>query len=224
MLIPSTRAEQIQKLLEKEIFSGVLPPGTRLDEMELASRLHVSRTPVREALRHLGAAGLVEIRNRQPATVIRLSAHKLIEMFQVMAELEGLCAKLAARRVSPAQLSQLQGLQNLLSTLLGDEDVDRFYEVNREFHELIYEAGQNEFLASQTRALRNRVGSYRRLVTQRPSQRTNTIVEHEAVLRAIAQGDEEGAGKAMQAHVNLLGEKLLDFIAIFEKLETSAVA
>ena len=81
----------------------------------------------------------------------------------------------------------------------------------------IYEASQNKFLAEQTRALRNRVGSYRRMVTQRASRRIDTIPEHDAVLRCIARGDEEGADKAMQAHVNLLGEKLLDFIALFPK-------
>lgn len=221
MATSCTRAEQIQQQLEREIFTGVLPPGTRLDEMELAKRLNVSRTPVREALRHLGAAGLVEIRNRQPATVIRLSAHRIIEMFQVMAELEGLCAKLAARRISTAQLARLQACQEQLAQLLGDDDVDRFYEVNRQFHEGIYEAAQNEFLALQTKTLRNRVGAYRRMVTQRPTQRQNTIVEHDAVLRCITQGDEEGAGHAMRAHVNLLGEKLLDFMAVFEKLEAA---
>lgn len=217
-----TRAEQIQQQLEKEIFTGVLLPGSRLDEMELANRLNVSRTPVREALRHLGAAGLVEIRNRQPAMVIRLSAHRIIEMFQVMAELEGLCAKLAARRIGAPQLTQLQKYQDQLEQLLGDDDVERFYEVNRQFHELIYESAQNEFLAMQTRTLRNRVSSYRRMVTRRPAQRQNTIAEHDAVLRCIAQGDVEGAGEAMRAHVNLLGEKLLDFMAVFEKLEAAA--
>ena len=213
-----TRSEHVQQILEQEIFSGILQPGARLDEMELAARLDVSRTPVREALRHLAAAGLIEIRNRQPAQVARLSAHKLIEMFQVMAQLEGLCAKLAARRISTEHLAALNELQATLVTLVDSDDADEFYEVNRRFHELIYEASQNKFLAEQTRALRNRVGSYRRMVTQRASRRIDTIPEHDAVLRCIARGDEEGADKAMQAHVNLLGEKLLDFIALFLSL------
>ena len=156
-----TRSEHVQQILEQEIFSGILQPGARLDEMELAARLDVSRTPVREALRHLAAAGLIEIRNRQPAQVARLSAHKLIEMFQVMAQLEGLCAKLAARRISTEHLAALNELQATLVTLVDSDDADEFYEVNRRFHELIYEASQNKFLAEQTRALRNRVGSYR---------------------------------------------------------------
>ncbi len=210
-----SRSEQIQQILEAEIFAGQLAPGARLDEVELATRFKVSRTPVREALRHLASAGLIQIRSRQPALVIALSAHKLIEMFQVMAELESLCASLAARRISAVQLSELSGLHNELVQLSSEDQIEAFYEVNRRFHELIYEASQNQFLADQTRALRNRIGSYRKLVTNRPSRRRDTLTEHETVLRCIATGDEAGAANAMRAHVNLLGEKLLDFIAVF---------
>ncbi len=217
MKSPVSRSEQIQQVLESEIFAGQLEPGARLDEVELAARFNVSRTPVREALRHLASAGLIQIRSRQPALVMALSAHKLIEMFQVMAELESLCARMAARRISAAQLTQLSALQDELVELSRTDQVDAFYEVNRHFHELIYEASQNEFLAEQTRALRNRIGSYRKMVTHRASQRADTLTEHAEVLRCIMTGDEEGAAVAMRGHVNLLGEKLLDFIAIFPK-------
>lgn len=217
MKSPLSRSEQIQQVLESEIFAGKLEPGARLDEVELAARFNVSRTPVREALRHLASAGLIQIRSRQPALVMALSAHKLIEMFQVMAELESLCARMAARRISAAQLTELSGLQDQLVELSRTDQVEAFYEVNRHFHELIYEASQNEFLAEQTRALRNRIGSYRKMVTHRASRRTDTLTEHAEVLRCIMTGDEEGAAAAMRGHVNLLGEKLLDFIAVFPK-------
>ncbi|SAI70059.1 GntR family transcriptional regulator [Bordetella ansorpii] len=213
----ASRSAQIHHILENEILAGTLPPGARLDEMELAERFDVSRTPVREALRHLASAGLIQIRTRQPALVVALSAARLIEMFQVMAELEGLCARLAARRINAAQLAQLSQYQEQLVALAGTEQVEAFYEINRRFHELIYEASQNHFLAEQTRTLRNRIGVYRKMVTQKPTRRADTLTEHAAVLRALATGDEEGAGNAMRGHVNLLGEKLLDFIALFPK-------
>lgn len=215
----SSRSAQIQQVLESEILAGTLAPGARLDEVELADRFEVSRTPVREALRHLASAGLIQIRTRQPALVVALSAARLIEMFQVMAELEGLCARLAARRINAAQLAQLSRYQEELVALAGTDEVEAFYEINRRFHELIYEASQNAFLAEQTRALRNRIGLYRKMVTQKPSRRADTLTEHAAVLRALATGDEEGAGAAMRGHVNLLGEKLLDFIALFPRAD-----
>lgn len=214
---PASRSVRIQRILESEIFSGHLAPGARLDEVELAARFRVSRTPVREALRHLASAGLIRIRPRQPAVVVELPASRLIEMFQVMAELEALCARMAARRISASQLAALSALHDELIELAKTDRVADFYEVNRRFHETIYEASQNEFLAEQTRALRNRIGAYRRLVTQKPSRRAATLTEHDDVLRAIATGNEEAAADAMRGHVNLLGEKLLDFIALFPK-------
>ena len=76
MVVDASRTEQIQQLLEQAIFSGELAPGEKLDELELAARFNVSRTPIREALRHLSAAGLVETRSRQPAQVAQLSPKK----------------------------------------------------------------------------------------------------------------------------------------------------
>lgn len=216
-----SRSDQIQQTLESDIFSGKLAPGARLDEVELAERFQVSRTPVREALRHLASSGLIQIRNRQPALVVALSAHTLVEMFQVMAELEGLCARMAARRITPLQIAELSRLHEALIALSKTDQVDEFYDVNRQFHELIYEASQNEFLAEQTRALRNRIGAYRRLVTHKPSRREDTISEHADVLRYLVNGEEDAAATAMREHVNLLGEKLLDFIALFPKSTAS---
>jgi DNA-binding GntR family transcriptional regulator len=212
-----TRSEQIQRILESEIFAGTLSPGARLDEVELATRFNVSRTPVREALRHLASSNLIQIRPRQPAVVVALSAVKLIEMFQVMGELEGLCARLAARRISPEALARLRAIHADLIVQANGDDVDAFYEVNRQFHEAIYEASQNAFLADQTRSLRNRIGAYRKLVTHRAARRVATIAEHELVIDSIARGDEDAACRAMNSHVNLLGEKLMDFIALFPR-------
>lgn len=220
----TSRSEHVQQALESEIFTGQLAPGARLDEVELAARFNVSRTPVREALRHLASAGLIQIRPRQPALVMALSAHKLIEMFQVMAELESLCARMAARRITASQIADLGALQEQLVELSRTEQIDAFYEINRKFHELIYEASQNEFLAEQTRSLRNRIGSYRKVVTHRPSRRSATLIEHAEVLRCLVSGDENGAALAMRDHVNLLGEKLLDFIAVFHKSSLGEVS
>ncbi len=221
MTEPQTHAIHIQQTLEREILSGALVPGARLEEVDVAARFNCSRTPVREALRQLAAASLVIVKPRQPTVVAALSPRKLIEMFQVMADLEGLCAKLAARRITPLQVERLRQIHARMQQQAQGEDIDLFYETNREFHELIYEASQNEFLAEQTRSLRNRVAAYRKLVTQRPKRRSDTLVEHAAVLEAIAKGEEDMADKAMIAHVNLLGERLLDFIALFPQIPES---
>lgn len=210
----ATLAERLRQELEAAIAAGRLEPGTRLDEQEIALQFGVSRTPVREAFRLLAASNLVELRGRQGATVRSIGVHALIEMFQVMAELEGLCARLAARRLTTERRIRIEEIHQRLKSVPPSE-IDLFYDVNQEFHEAIYEASCNAFLADQTRRLRNQVAAYRRRVTRMPNRIADTIREHEAVIEAIVTHDGERAHSAMRDHVNLLGEDLVDFIAAF---------
>ncbi|QPF89297.1 GntR family transcriptional regulator [Bradyrhizobium commune] len=211
-----TLAESLRQKLEGAIAAGHLEPGSRLDEQEIAQRFGVSRTPVREAFRLMAANNLVELRGRLGATVRSIKAQALIEMFQVMAELEGLCARLAARRVSQAWGDEIGKIHQRLVTAGATGDIDVFYDINQEFHEAIYEASRNAFLADQTRKLRNQVAAYRRRVTRMPNRIADTIREHEAIMQAILAHDPERAHSAMRDHVNLLGDNLLDFLAAFE--------
>lgn len=210
-----TRASLVHRRLEAEIAEGRIEPGAKLDEQEIAERFGVSRTPVREAFRLLAADELVELRGRQGAAVRAIGVHALIEMFQVMGELEGLCARLAARRLTPPQKVALSAIHDRLVGAV-DDGADVFYDVNQEFHEAIYEASCNIFLADQTRRLRNRVAAYRRRVTRMPSRIADTLREHEAIMDAIFAHDGDRAHAAMRAHLTLLGDNLLDFIAAFE--------
>src|SRR5207245_11006201 len=98
-----TRAEELRLQLADEIVRGVLRPGAPLDETDIARRFNVSRTPVREALRQLAASGLIDARAHRGAVVARPSIERLTGMFEAMAELEALCAGLAAERMLPAE-------------------------------------------------------------------------------------------------------------------------
>ena len=109
-----TLSDELRGTLEDMIVSGVLRPGEKLDEAELAARFKMSRTPVREALKALRATGLIEIRGRQGVTVATISIPVLLEMFQMMAALEGLCAKLAARRATVAERTGLREIHGRL--------------------------------------------------------------------------------------------------------------
>jgi DNA-binding GntR family transcriptional regulator len=211
-----TLAESLRQKLEGAIAAGHIEPGSRLDEQEIAQRFGVSRTPVREAFRLMAANNLVELRGRQGATVRAIKAQALIEMFQVMAELEGLCARLAARRVSQAWRVGIPEVHQRLVAAGETGDIDVFYDINQEFHEAIYEASRNAFLADQTRKLRNQVAAYRRRVTRMPNRIADTLREHEAIMQAILAHDPERAHATMRDHVNLLGDNLLDFLAAFE--------
>src|SRR6476646_10247845 len=98
-------ADRLRESIEEEIATGTLIPGSRLDEAELAKRFNVSRTPIREALNLLLGEGLVEMRPHRGAVVARVSAERLIEMFEVMAELEAMCVQLATRRMSDEEFA-----------------------------------------------------------------------------------------------------------------------
>jgi DNA-binding GntR family transcriptional regulator len=208
-----TLSEELRNTLEEMIVTGALQPGEKLDEGEIAARFKVSRTPVREAVKALSATGLVELRGRQGMTVATIAIPVLLEMFQMMGALEGLCAKLAARRATMAEKARLREVHARLIETLAGGDPEVFYAVNSEFHELLYDAAHTQFLAGQTRALRRRVAVYRRYVTHQPGRMAATIGEHQLIIEAIERADSEGAFKAASEHVNLLGDDMVDFIA-----------
>ncbi|MGX1049502.1 DNA-binding GntR family transcriptional regulator [Bradyrhizobium japonicum] len=156
-----TRAEELRLQLADEIVRGTLAPGAPLDETDIARRFSVSRTPVREALRQLVASGLVESRAHRGAVVAQPSVERLKSMFEAMAELEALCAGLAAERMSAAERHGLEAIHEELRVLSYAGNPDRFHEVNERFHNAIYAGSQNGYIAEITLATRVRVQPFR---------------------------------------------------------------
>src|SRR6202158_5336649 len=149
-----TRAEELRLQLADDIVRGALPPGAALDETDIARRFKVSRTPVREALRQLVASGLVDARAHRGAAVARASVEPLSGMFEAMAELEALCAGLAAERMLPGERHRLEAIHEELRVLSYAGNPDRFHEVNERFHNAIYAGSQNGYIAEITLATR----------------------------------------------------------------------
>jgi DNA-binding GntR family transcriptional regulator len=206
-------SEELRATLEEMMVSGALRPGEKLDEAELATQFKVSRTPVREALKALGGTGLLDMRGRQGVAVATISIPVLLEMFPMRAVLEGLCAKLAARRATVAEKAALRSIHARLTKTLKANDPESFYAVNQEFHDVLYDAAHAQFIAGQTRGLRRRVAAYRRYVTHQPGRMAATIGEHQRILDAVERADAEEAFKAASEHVSLLGDNMADFIA-----------
>ncbi len=207
------RVSTLAKTLEQEIITGRLRPGERLDENSVAQRFHVSRTPVREALRHLASIGLVEVRPRRGAIVAAPSLTDLLEMFEVMATLEGLCGRLATRRLSISGRNELQALHSLSKRFVEAGDSDGYYEANVAFHEAIYRGSQNRFLAEQTRNLRNRLAPYRRLQLRRRNRVDDSFMEHGRIVEAMVAGDEQAVDRLLQSHVTVQSGSFTDFVA-----------
>lgn len=213
-------ADHLRRALEAEILSGVQAPGVRLDETLLAKRFGVSRTPVREALLQLSSSGLIEMRPRQGAIVSKITAKRLFEMFEVMSELEGQCARLAALRMTPEERQRLQAAFDACKEAASSGNPDDYYDANQLFHEVIYAGSHNAFLEEQTLSLRNRLAAYRRIQLRRGRRIPASLAEHEAVLDAILEDNEQEAAAAMRGHVSIQGESFVDLLSTLETDQT----
>ncbi|NVO15387.1 MAG: GntR family transcriptional regulator [Rhodoplanes sp.] len=202
-----TLAEDLRLQLADEIVRGTLQPGTPLDESELARRYRVSRTPVREAIRQLAASGLVETRPHRGAVVARPSDAQVVGMFEVMAELEALCAGLAAERMTGAERRDLEAVHDELRALVQVGDPQRFHEGNEAFHGAIYAGAHNAYLTEITVATRARLQPFRRAQFRNIGRLAKSHGEHERVVVAIVRGDRDGAVSAMQAHIMTVCEE-----------------
>ncbi len=216
MNTPKTRARMAQTLreaLEDDIATGLYPPGTRLDEVTLAERFSVSRTPIREALIELSMAGLVEIRPRRGAFVREIGIPRLIEMFEVMAEFEAMCARLSARRMDAAEHEALIAAHRSCEAAAVSGDPDAYFRANERFHDAIYSGSRNGFLAEQARALHNRLKAYRRLQLRVRDRVANSLAEHARIVDALVAGDADGAERFARAHILIQGGRFNDFVA-----------
>jgi DNA-binding GntR family transcriptional regulator len=216
---PTRHSERLCEQIEERIVTGAYPPGTRLDEQELADAFGVSRTPVREALIQLASSGLVEIRPRRGALVPELNAGRLCEMFEVMAELEAMCGRLAARRILPAEQALLQHAHHDCEAARDSGDPDLYYQRNEVLHHCIYAASHNGFLEEQARALHRRLRPYRRLQLRVRDRVSHSFDEHAGIVAAIAGGDGERAAALLRAHVTVQGQRFTDLVASLRQLQ-----
>lgn len=207
----SNRTDEIAKWIRSEIESGSLPPGSRLEERELAEKFQVSKTPVREALIQLASRGFIELRQRKGATVSVLSAEQVIAMFEVMTELEGMAVKLCATRMSLELRKSLMDVHSRSEGFL--DDPIKYDELNIELHELFYRGACNEYLESNIKDLRARLRIYRRFPFQRAGRIRRSFEDHQAIITAIMRGDGEAAKNAMHDHLTTGGRIFADLVA-----------
>ncbi len=201
-----SHADAIYRYLEQEIVSGRLEPGEKLDDVALAKRFGVSKTPIREAILQLVAIDFVQVRQRVGAIVAPLSLQRMVQMFEVMAELEGMCAGLAAARMTTAERELLEHALGCCQRLSQDEGPDAgkdYTEANFNFHEIIYRGSHNDYLCEQASHLRKRLAPYRRFWLTTPSRLRKSCAEHEQVAKAILACDEGEADRAMKQHLTM---------------------
>jgi DNA-binding GntR family transcriptional regulator len=204
--------ERVQRAIENDIAAGNCKPGQRLDEREIASRLNVSRTPVREALNRLASIGLVEARLNQGCFVTSMTLQDFLQQFEFMADLEALCARLAARRMEEVSRARLRQLSVEGQRAAEQGNVEAYIPVNLEFHQVIYSATKNRFLEQSIFDIRRRMAHYRGFSIRLPGRLARSAEEHVAITNAIMRSDSEEAHRLMRWHMELLKPESSDFL------------
>jgi len=208
-----SRVQRLRDELAEAVINGDLKPGEKIDPEALSAHYGCSRTPVREAIQQLHASGLLVVVPKQGTFVAELGVTELIERFEVMAELEAMAARLAARRVDATDIAELNAALDACKTAAASGDADRYYYENEHFHHLIYRASQNTFLEDEARRLHNRLKPYRRLQLRMRNRLQRSQQEHAEVVAAIEAGDAEAAADALRRHVRVQGDRFTDFVA-----------
>ncbi len=212
-----TQAEKLASEIADAILTGTLAPGTRLDEQTLADRYAVSRTPVREAIRHLAATGLVEVRPRRSAIVTAITPERLETMFVAMGELEATCARLSALSMTPIERRRLQSFYESMAEFVARDDREGFATANLTFHTLIYGGAHNEIISDFASALLRRLAPFRRAQFRTVGRLPRSHEEHGNVVSAIMASNAAQAHAAMFDHMSLVEDS-------FERLAAAAAA
>jgi DNA-binding GntR family transcriptional regulator len=200
-------AINIANSLEKMIFNATFADGDRLDEVRLAEQFGVSRTPLREALQRLESSGLVTLIPRRGAFVRQPGPLELFEMFEVMAELEAVCGRLAARRISDKAFDELRAANARCQAASDAQNADLYYDENETFHATIYRESGNSFLEQESLKLQKRLRPFRRQQLRLRGRMAQSMAEHEAIVDALLSGDAESAANALRNHVSVQGER-----------------
>lgn len=181
--------------LLNEIRRGDLKPGDRLIELDLADRLGISRTPVREAIRQLESDGLVAHRPRTGAVVRTLDYAEIAELYEMRAVLEATAARFAARASSDIEIAEMAAINDEMAS-----SSSRF-ESNRQFHEVLLNAARNRFLIRSVEAVQKTLLILGPSTLDEMQRAEEAIAEHRAVVAAIADRDGPRAEAAMRAHI-----------------------
>lgn len=198
--------------LRQAILRGELKPGERLMEIQLANKLGVSRTPIREAIRKLELEGLVLMIPRRGAEVAEITEKSLRDVLEVRRALEELAVELACERITAEQLSQLKAAAKEFEEILKGDDVTAYAEADVHFHDIIYLATDNQRLIQLLYNLREQMYRYRVEYLKRKEVHLILLQEHEHIINMLEAKDTVRAVEAVCKHIDNQVEAVSDTI------------
>jgi len=201
LLQTSSLTSLVQIELERMILSGELAPGSKLTEVALAARLGVSRGPLREAFRMLEEAGLVRTEKNRGVFVRDIPLEEAIEIFDLRAAMDELVGRRLAETITPAALREIRALVESMEQAARAKDAHHYHLLNLKFHDRLVELAGNSKLSAIYRKLIKELSLFRRMNLADGWLMPISAGEHRQIVKAIASGDPEAAGKAMFDHV-----------------------
>ncbi|WP_310035235.1 GntR family transcriptional regulator [Paraburkholderia graminis] len=208
-----TLRELTLEKLRGAIVQGYFRPGARLVERTLCDELGVSRTVVREVLRHLETEGLVEIVARQGPIVARLDPDQVAETYELRGLLEANAARACAEQSTPELVARLRGLRKTIEDAFAKNDLPRVLEYTELFYDAMFEGAQKHVSLSVVKTLNARINRLRALTIATPGRGDESNQEMNALLDAIERRDGEAAAAASAAHIKRAGELAMTALA-----------
>ncbi len=197
---PVRLSDKAYDLIRHKIITLELPPLAPIDEQSLVEDLHVGRTPIREALQRLAAEDLVFFAPRRGMFVADISITDLQKIFEVRLVLEGFCARLAAQRILPEQLCEMKAITDELQRV-PDSDRPGLMHIDEQFHDLLYEAADNEFIADILRRLHALSFRLWHLALDRLGTVRHAMEQHVEITAALEARDEDQAEALIRQHI-----------------------
>ena len=198
--------------LRQAILRGELKPGERLMEIQLANKLGVSRTPIREAIRKLELEGLVLMIPRRGAEVAEITEKSLRDVLEVRAALEELAVDLACDRISAEDIQNLKEAAKEFEAALQGGDVTEYAEADVKFHDIIYLATDNQRLIQLLYNLREQMYRYRVEYLKRTEVHPVLLAEHEHIIECFEKHDKAAAKVAISTHIENQAKTVSDTI------------
>lgn len=210
---PPLRAVSIAATLEGEIITGKIEGGSKLDEQSLSQRFGVSRTPVREALHLLAARSLVERVPYRGVVVLEITRERVEQMFETMAEVEALCARFAAERMTLGERAALQSMHQTMQAMAASGDTGAYEGANTEFHQMIYRGTHNTDMFELAEGMRVKLSAFRRNQLKSVARMERSNAEHEGIVTAIVDRKPAEAETALRRHLMSAAQEVLSVIA-----------
>ena len=216
--------DQVAARLRTMLIEGRIAPGAKLNERELCEQLHVSRTPLREAIKLLAAEGLVDLLPNRGAVAVKLDETDVVHTFELLATLEGMSGELAAERVTDDERAEIRALHYEMLACHARRDLSGYYRLNASIHRAINAAAKNPVLARTYTSVNARVQSLRFRTNQNEKKWKLAVREHEQMVDALDARDAAGLRGILVQHLHHKRDSVLALLRAGEIYPSVAVA